>query len=209
MFYKIGDHGSKGLPFNPFKAIVAPRPIGWISTVDSQGRANLAPYSFFNGVSGRPEMLMFGSEGLKDTVRNARDTREFVFNLVSANLMDAMNQSAAALEPEVNEFEFAKIGHVASELVSPPRVATTPAALECKVVHWTELLDIDGAATDRYLVVGQVVGVYIDENYIVDGRFDLVKAQAMARCGYQDYTQVKELTQLLRPGETALKTSRA
>ncbi len=203
MFYEPSQ--GHGLPFNPFKAIIAPRPIGWVSTIDTQGRPNLAPYSFFNAVSGTPEMIMFTSEGLKDSVRNARDTGEFVYNLVSASLMQAMNATSAALAPGDNEFEFAKLGATASRIVKPPRVADTPAALECKVTTVTELTDMHGKPIDRYMVIGQVVGVHIADEYLVNGRFDMVKAQTMARCGYQDYAQVTALTQLLRPGEAPLK----
>lgn len=203
MFYEPSQ--GHGLAFNPFKAIIAPRPIGWVSTIDKQGRPNLAPYSFFNAVSGVPEMVMFSSEGLKDSVRNARDTGEFVYNLVSASLMQAMNATSAALDPGENEFEFAKLGAAASALVKPPRVADTPAALECKVTAVNELLDMHGKPTDRFMVIGQVVAVHIDDDYLVNGRFDIVRAQTMARCGYQDYAQVTALTQLLRPGESPLK----
>lgn len=202
MFYQPTQ--GHGLPYNPFKAIVAPRPIGWVSTLDAQGRPNIAPYSFFNGVSGAPEMVMFSSEGLKDSVRNARETGEFVHNFVSASLMQAMNATSAALEPGDNEFEFAKLGSMPSQIVKPPRVADTPAALECKVTSVSELLDVDGKPTDRFMVIGQVVGVYIADEFLVNGRFDIVKAQAMARCGYQDYAQVERLTRLLRPGEAPL-----
>ena len=202
MFYQPSQ--GHGLPYNPFKAIIAPRPIGWVSTMDAQGRPNLAPYSFFNAVSGAPEMIMFTSEGLKDSVRNAKETGEFVYNLVSASLLEAMNATSAALDPGINEFEFAKLGAAPSEIVKPPRVADAPAALECKVTTVTQLTDLHGKALDRYMVIGQVVGVHIADQYLVDGRFDIVKAQTMARCGYQDYAQVHELTQLLRPGETPL-----
>ncbi len=204
MFYEPGQ--GHGLPFNPFKAIIAPRPIGWISTVDSQGRPNLAPYSFFNAISGSPEMLMFTSEGFKDSVRNAKETGEFVFNLVSEPLLQAMSDTAAALEPGENEFEFAKLGATPSRLVKPPRVTDTPAALECKVTLFTQLKDMNDEITDRYMVVGQVVGVYINDDYIVNGRFDVLKAAPVARCGYQDYSPMRELVQVLRPGEAPLKT---
>lgn len=203
MFYE--PSAGHGLPFNPFKAIIAPRPIGWVSTVDAQGRPNLAPYSFFNAVSGVPEMIMFSSEGLKDSVRNARETGEFVYNLVSASLMQAMNATSAALDPGENEFEFAKLGASPSRIVKPPRVTDTPAALECKVTAVNELVDMHGELTGRYMVIGQVVGVHLADDCVVDGRFDMIKAQTMARCGYQDYAQVTELTQLLRPGEAPLK----
>ena len=122
------------LPHDPFKAIIAPRPIGWISTVDEHGRQNLAPYSYFNAVSTRPPAVMFSSEGVKDSVRNAMSTREFVCNLATAALAEAMNQSSASVPHEVNEFELAKLATAPCRLVRPPRVAASPAALECKVL---------------------------------------------------------------------------
>jgi flavin reductase (DIM6/NTAB) family NADH-FMN oxidoreductase RutF len=197
LFYDT--HNGHGLPWDPFKAIIAPRPIGWISTVDKNGRANLAPYSFFNAMASRPNMIGFTSEGLKHSPRNARDTGEFVFNLATLPLMEAMNKSSTELEDGVNEFDFAGLAMAPSTHVIAPRVAASPAALECKVVHFVEFDDIDGKATDRFLVVGQVVGVHIDENFISDGRFDAVKAQTIARCGYRDYALVSELFELLRP----------
>ncbi|MCD8505396.1 MAG: flavin reductase family protein [Burkholderiaceae bacterium] len=203
MFYEPSQ--GHGLPFNPIKAIIAPRPIGWVSTIDAQGRPNLAPYSYFNIVSAEPVLLMFASEGFKDSVRNARETGEFVYNLVTEPLKQAMNATSAALGPGENEFEFAKLGAAPSRFVKPPRVADTPAALECKVVSVTELADMHGKLTDRHMVIGQVVGVHIADEYVVNGRFDMVKAQTIARCGYQDYAQVTALTQLQRPGEAPLK----
>lgn len=199
MYYET-DKGH-GLPHNPFKAIIAPRPIGWISTVDAGGLANLAPYSFFNAVSSNPDMIGFTSEGLKDSARNARDSGEFVFNLVTMPLIDKMNLSSAALPADVSEFDFADIEMAPSKIVRPPRVAQTPAAFECKVVMFTEFKQISGAPTDRYLIVGQIVGVHIQDEYLVDGYFDMVKAQTVARCGYHDYTVVNRVFDLLRPDE--------
>jgi flavin reductase (DIM6/NTAB) family NADH-FMN oxidoreductase RutF len=197
MFYEPKD--GHGLPYDPFKAIIAPRPIGWISTVDKEGRPNLAPFSFFNAMASRPNMIGFTSEGLKHSPRNARDTGEFVFNLATLPLAKAMNSTSTELPDGVNEFEFAGLEMAPSRTVKPPRVAATPAALECRVVHFTEFPDIGGKPTDRFLVVGQVTGVHIDEAYIKDGRFDSVKAQILARCGYRDYAVVDELFEMLRP----------
>ena len=199
MFYE--PRQGHGLPYNPFKAIVAPRPIGWISTVDTQGRPNLAPYSFFNAISGTPEMLMFTSEGFKDSVRNAQETGEFVFNLVSEPLMQAMSQTSSALPPGGNEFDLANLTALPSRVVKAPRVALAPASLECKVTFMTELQDVDGKPIDRHMVVGQVVGVHIQDEYMVDGRFDMVKAKTVARCGYFDYALTHELVQLHRPAD--------
>jgi len=201
MFYETRHRPP--LPHDPFKAIVAPRPIGWISTVDAEGRPNLAPYSFFNALASHPPIVGFSSEGLKDSPANAIATREFVFNLVTAPLAAAMNASSANVPHGVNEFELAGLEMAPSRLVKPGRVARSPAALECKVVHALELHDVDGKPTDRHLVIGQVVGVHIDDRYLKDGRFDTAAAQPLARCGYRDYAKVTEVFELLRPDDRA------
>lgn len=200
MFYE--PQSGHGLPHDPFKAIIAPRPIGWISTVDAQGRANLAPYSFFNAISTTPPMLAFCSEGRKDSVRNAEATGEFVFNLATAALADPMNLSAALVPPEVDEFALTGLEAAPCRLVRPPRVAASPAALECKVAEVLHLHDIDGNAVGRYLVIGQVVGVHIDDAYLVDGLFDTARAVPLARCGYRDFASVTSVFPMLRPGES-------
>lgn len=200
MFYE--PKAGHGLPHDPLKAIIAPRPIGWISTVDPQGRCNLAPYSFFNAISTQPPMLAFSSEGLKDTVRNAKATGEFVFNLATAALAEPMNQSAAQVPPEVDEFALAGLSTAPSRLVRPPRVAASPAALECKVIDVLHLRDIDGNTVGRYLTIGQVVGVHIDDAYLVDGLFDTARAVPLARCGYRDFASVTSVFAILRPGES-------
>lgn len=197
MFYEPGR--GHGLPHDPMKAIVAPRPIGWISTLDAAGRANLAPYSYFNMVHNGPPMVVFGSEGLKHSAANAWASREFVFNLATRPLFEAMNASSAALAEGESEFEAAGIEAAPSRLVKPPRVAASPAALECRVVQAMELHDIDGRPTNGFLVIGQVVGVHIDERFLRNGRFDTVAAATIARCGYRDYTQVTEMFEALRP----------
>lgn len=198
MFYEPGK--SMPLPHNPLKAIVAPRPIGWVSTVDAEGHVNLAPYSYFNAMGSNPDMIAFGSEGRKDSLRNVEATGEFVYNLVTLPLLKQMNQTAAPLPPGRSEFEFAGIETAPSRLVKPPRVADTPAAFECKVVMIQALTDIDGKPTNSHLVVGQVVGVHLREDCLIDGRFDIIKAQTVARCGYRgDYTLVEKTFELLRP----------
>jgi len=189
------------LPHDPFKAIIAPRPIGWISTVDEHGRQNLAPYSYFNAVSTRPPAVMFSSEGVKDSVRNAMSTREFVCNLATAALAEAMNQSSASVPHDVNEFELAKLATAPCRLVRPPRVAASPAALECKVLDVLQLRDLDGRPTDRHVVLGQVVGIHIDESCLENGRFMTAKAVPLARCGYNDYASVTSVFSMLRPDE--------
>jgi flavin reductase (DIM6/NTAB) family NADH-FMN oxidoreductase RutF len=197
MFYepRLGH----GLPHDPFKAIVAPRPIGWISTLDNQGRANLAPYSFFNAVHSRPPMLAFTSESMKHSAANAIASREFVFNLCTRPLFDAMNTSSAALADGESEFEAAGLAIAPSRIVKAPRVANSPAALECRVVHSMRFHDVDGAALDGWMIIGQVIGVHIDDAYIREGRFDTAAAQPLARCGYRDYAAVTEMFEALRP----------
>ncbi len=197
MFYEP-RHGH-GLPHDPFKAIVAPRPIGWISTVDAQGRPNLAPYSFFNAVHSRPPMVMFTSETMKHSAANAIATGEFVFNLCSRPLFEAMNVSSGAQAEGVSEFEAAGLEAAPCRVVRAPRVAAAPAALECRVTSSARLHDADGAALEGWIIIGQVVGVHIGEAFLREGRFDTAAAQPVARCGYRDYAAVTELFEALRP----------
>jgi flavin reductase (DIM6/NTAB) family NADH-FMN oxidoreductase RutF len=197
MFYTADE--PHGLPFDPFKAIIAPRPIGWIGSCDAQGRPNLAPYSFFNAVGSRPNMIAFSSEGLKDSARNVKETGEFTFSLATLPLAEQMNRSSASLDEGENEFAFADLTMAPSRLVKPPVVAESPAALECKVVHFIELKDVAGEPTGKFLTIGQVVATHIKDEFIRDGRFDAVKAQSIARCGYNDYATVDEQWELVRP----------
>jgi len=199
MFYepRLGH----GLPHDPFKAIIAPRPIGWISTLDAEGRANLAPYSFFNAVHSRPAMLAFTSETMKHSAANAIATGEFVFNLCTRPLFDAMNISSGTLPEGESEFEAAGLERAPCRIVKAPRVAASPAALECRVVHSMQLHDVDGAALEGWIIIGQVVGVHIDDACIRDGRFDTAAAQPLARCGYRDYAAVTEVFEALRPSD--------
>jgi flavin reductase (DIM6/NTAB) family NADH-FMN oxidoreductase RutF len=201
MFYEPKD--GHGLKHNPFLAIVAPRPIGWISSVDADGRVNLAPYSFFNGISNRPPMVMFSSEGLKDSARNIGATMEFVANLATRPLAERMNETSRAHPREVSEFEPAGLTPAPSRLVRPPRVAESPVALECKAVTVMPVRDLSGDPGDRWMTIGEVVGVHIDERCIVDGQFDMVTAQTIARCGYWEYTQVTSLFEMVRPDPPA------
>jgi flavin reductase (DIM6/NTAB) family NADH-FMN oxidoreductase RutF len=193
---------SKGhsLPHDPFKAIVAPRPIGWISTCDREGRVNLAPYSFFNAVCDRPPMVMFSSSGWKDTVANIKATGEFVCNLVTRRLAEEMNQTSASLPHGVDEFEFAKLAAAPSRIVMPPRVADSPAALECKLAQIIQLHGADGSALDQYLTIGEVVGVHIDRAYLREGLFDLLATHPVQRAGYAaDYTEATIGFKMERP----------
>ncbi len=197
LFYTAED--PHGLPFDPFKAIIAPRPIGWIGSIDREGRINLAPYSFFNAIASRPNMVGFSSEGLKDSARNAHDTGEFTFSLATLPLAKQMNLSSANLREGENEFDFAGLTKEPSRLVRPPFVGESPAALECKLVNFVQLKDLQGRPMEKYLVIGQVVATHIKDEFITNGRFDVVKAQTIARCGYNDYATVESQWELLRP----------
>jgi flavin reductase (DIM6/NTAB) family NADH-FMN oxidoreductase RutF len=188
-----------GLPHDPFRAIVAPRPIGWVSTISSGGVVNLAPYSFFNAVAGHPPMVILSSEGIKDSITNIEATGEFVVNLATLPMAERMNETSRALASDINEFEFAGLDPAASSLVRPPRVADCPAALECKVTEMVPLKNLAGEIGERRMAIAEVVGIYINENYLTDGKFDMVKAQTLARCGYWDYQVTTELFNMPRP----------
>ena len=200
MFYRPGieDHG---LAHNPFKALVAPRPIGWIATLDAEGRANLAPYSFFNAIADTPPMVLYsntgekeGGAGRKDTLANIRATGEFVANIVPFALRDAMNATSGPYPPDTDEFALAGLTPAPSRQVAPPRVAEAPAALECRL--W-RILDLPGKA--NHLVIAEVVGVHIDDAVIADGKVDVTRYQPVARLGYRDYAAVREVFQMTRP----------
>lgn len=191
-----------GLPHDPFKAIVAPRPVGWISTLSADGRPNLAPYSFFNAVGDTPPMVAFSSSGAKHSVENAEATGEFVCNLATRALAEAMNATSAVVPEEVDEFTLAGLEPAPSRIVAPPRVAASPAALECRLLQVVDLVDLDGVSTGNRLAIGQVVGVHIDRAYLRDGLFDTAAAGAIARAGYRDeYFEAtpETLFRMLRP----------
>jgi flavin reductase (DIM6/NTAB) family NADH-FMN oxidoreductase RutF len=198
MFYKADE--PHGLPHNPFKAIVAPRPIGWISTLDEKGVPNLAPYSFFNGVCDDPIILMFSSGGMKDSALNASKTREFTFNYVSRSMKDAMNITSASMPAGVNEFEKAGLEMAPGETVACPRVAGAAAALECRLLDIINPTTLEGDKAPYFIVLGQVTGVHIDDSMITpQGRFDTMKADPILRSGYHDYVCLDELFELVRP----------
>ena len=200
MFYEPTKR-NHGLPHDPFKAIVAPRPIGWISSIDKAGHINLAPYSFFNGVATFPPMVMFASDGFKDSVRNIGETMEFVCNLATWDLRDAMNKSSESVPHGVNEFELAGLTQAPSKLVAPPRVAEAPCALECKATQIVQMKGPDSSPRDNYVAFGEVVGIHIDEKYIKNGILDAALMKPIARLGYRDYSVVTELFQMTRPDE--------
>jgi flavin reductase (DIM6/NTAB) family NADH-FMN oxidoreductase RutF len=201
IFYEPARRDRALLPHDPFKALVAPRPIGWISSRGPGGEINLAPYSFFNAVCDTPPMLAFSSSGRKHSATFAGHAGAFVWNLPTYALREQMNLSSARLPHGASEFEHAGLEMAPSRVVDVPRVAASPCALECRVVSDQQLVDIDGREIDQHLIVGQVVGVHLDEAYIRDdGRVDTAAIEPIARCGYLgDYAVVTSLFEMLRP----------
>ena len=191
MFYRPED--GHGLPHNPFNAIVTPRPIGWISTRGAKGD-NLAPYSFFNAVAYVPPQVMFASTGVKDSLRNIQETGVFAVNIVSFEMLHQMNATSAALPHGVDEFIQAGLDRAECSTIPCPRVAQAPATLECRM---TEVITLKGQG--NYLVVGEVVGVHMRDDCLVDGRFDVTRFSPLARLGYKDYSVVREVFELDRP----------
>jgi flavin reductase (DIM6/NTAB) family NADH-FMN oxidoreductase RutF len=186
MFYdaRKNDHG---LPHDPFKAIVAPRPIGWITSMSAKGEINLAPYSYFNGASSRPPLIMFSSEGRKDSLTFIEETKEFVCNIAVFDLREAINKTSAPFDRGVNEMVHAGLEAAPSRLVKPPRVAASPCALECKWLKTVPLSDLDGRVLDNHIVIGQVIGIHIDDRFIRDGLLDTAAMRPIARAGYHEY----------------------
>ena len=199
MFYEPHARDRAILPHDPLKAMIAPRPIGWVTTMSSSGGLNLAPYSFFNAFSSSPMILGFSSEGRKDSLTFAEETREFVWNMPTFALRERMNATSASLPRGVSEFEQAGLTAAPSRIVKPPRVAETPCALECRVVDIVTLRDVQQSPIGAFLVLGQVVGVHINEAFIRAGRLDTAALQPIARCGYSDYAVVDKLFALARP----------
>lgn len=192
-----------GLPHNPFKAIVAPRPIGWISSIDLQGRVNLAPYSFFNAFAETPPIIGFCTSGeRKDSVNNIDSTGEFVANFVGAELAQEMNITSASLAPGEDEMKLAGLEAAPCTLVKVPRVARAIAALECKLIQTIRLNNAKGEQTDSWLTLGEVVGVHINDAFLKNGIFDTAAARPLGRCGYRgDYVEVNTLFEMIRPKE--------
>ena len=200
MFYTT-DTNRHGLSHDPFKAIVSPRPIGWIGSKGSDGSLNLAPYSFFNAVSDTPKLIMFSSSGHKHSVRNVEESSVFTANLVSRHLVDQMNASSAPVDYGVNEFEIAGLTPKPGEVVDAPYVAEAFAALECRVTQILRPVDVEGTEAETWVVFGQVVGIHIDETVIENGRINMGRARPVARMGYMDYCDGgADVFQLLRPG---------
>jgi flavin reductase (DIM6/NTAB) family NADH-FMN oxidoreductase RutF len=199
MFYETRARDKSLVPHDPFKAIIAPRPIGWISTRARDGRINLAPYSFFNAFSSVPPIVGFSSDGYKDSASFAVESGEFVFNLASFDLMFPMSQTSAPLPRGESEFEYSGLTMAPCRLVEAPRVAEAHAAMECKLSEVVRLKSHKGATLDNHLVIGEVVAFHIDDAFIKNGRFDTAGAKPVARCGYQDYSVLEGLIALPRP----------
>lgn len=194
-------HGH-GLPHDPFNAIVGPRPIGWVSTHDEQGRLNLAPYSFFNAFNYTPPIVGFSSIGYKDSVRNAERTRLFTWNLATRALAEAMNATCAAVPPEVNEFELAGLTPRPSSVISVPHVAESPVNFECRVTQIVQLQTAAATPVETWLVLGEVVAVHIDKSLLVEGVYDTAAARPILRGGGPaDYFEItpEALFRMKRP----------
>lgn len=198
MFYTT-DTNQHGLSHDPFKAIVTPRPIGWIGSKGRDGSINLSPYSFFNAVSDRPKLVMFSSTGRKDSARNVEETGVFTANLVSRGLVEKMNHSSISVPYGTNEFALAGLTAEPGRLVDAPYVGEAFAVLECRVTEIMQPKGLDGQPTENVMVFGQVVGIHIDEAIIRDGRLDMALARPVARMGYMDYSEGSDVFELVRP----------
>ncbi|OWV70896.1 flavin reductase [Rhizobium sp. R634] len=198
MFYTT-DGNRHGLAHDPFKAIVSPRPIGWIGSKGRDGSINLAPYSFFNAVADRPKLVMFSSAGRKDSQRNATETGVFTCNFVSRDLAEKMNLSSAALPYGESEFGFAGLTPKQAELIDAPYVGEAFAVLECRVTEIIEPKTLSGTPSENVIVFGEVVGIHIDEAIVRDGRLDMSIARPVARMGYMDYSEGSDVFEMFRP----------
>jgi flavin reductase (DIM6/NTAB) family NADH-FMN oxidoreductase RutF len=201
MFYET-DKGNHGLPYNPLKACVVPRPIGWITTISGAGVVNLAPFSFFNLLSYDPPFVLFSAgsheidQGLKDTVANIQETGEFVYNMATWAQREQMNQTGFIVERTVDELAAAGLEPLASRLVRPPRVKGAPVHFECRL-HQIIRLPGRNPSAEHNAVIGQVIGVHIDDEALTaDGRIDILKIRPIARLGYKDYTSVDSIFQM-------------
>ncbi|MFJ4384154.1 flavin reductase family protein [Pseudomonas sp. NPDC089407] len=189
-----------GLPHDPFNAIVGPRPIGWISSQDREGRLNLAPYSFFNAFNYIPPIIGFCSVGRKDSLNNIEQTGEFVWNLATRPLAEQMNQSCAPVAADVSEFELSGLTATPSSIVKVPRVGETPVAFECKVSQIVQLKRADQELVPSWLILGEVVAVHIAEHLLNNGIYDTVAAEPILRGGGPaDYFELGNLFKMGRP----------
>ncbi len=204
MFYHFDRPDPRVSP-SPFKACVVPRPIGWISTVSAAGISNLAPFSFFNAIGEDPLLVMFCANGEhveggeKDSVKNARETGEFVVNLATWTLRHAMNQSSAAVGRAVDEFQLAGLTPAPSLRVRPARVSESPISLECVVSDIYDL-PFDESQELGWMVMGRVLGMHIADEILVDGRVSIAKLHPIARLGYREFAAVEHVFSMARPG---------
>ncbi|WP_312593901.1 flavin reductase family protein [Stutzerimonas nitrititolerans] len=201
MYYYEPARGH-GLRHDPFSAIVGPRPIGWISSKDDEGRLNLAPYSFFNAFNYVPPIIGFSSIGRKDSLANIEETGEFAWNLATRPLAEAMNQSCVAVAPDVDEFVLSGLTPTSSRLISAPRVLESPVSFECRVCQIVQLQRADNVLVQSWLVLGEVIGVHIEQSLLKDGIYDTVAAGPILRGGGSaDYFQLgpETLFKMRRP----------
>ncbi|MCA8908501.1 MAG: flavin reductase family protein [Rhodospirillaceae bacterium] len=188
-----------GLAHNPWTALVVPRPIGWISSLSVDGVANLAPYSYYNAVSGLPPFVMFSSAGRKDSQTNIEATGEFVVNMATAELREQVNLSSAMVAPAVDEFEMTGLAKAPCRNVAVPRVAASPIALECILNQVVPLMARNGTRARSEVIFGEVVGIHIADEVIVDGVLDITRIRPLARLGYMDYSITEEVFSMVRP----------
>ena len=199
IFHSYNPKEGHLLPHDPIKSIVAPRPIGWISTVDLDGNINLAPYSFFNLVNSNPPMVMFSSEGRKDTLQNVEATNEFCINLATYELADQMAQTGLEVSRNVDEMASANLKSIPSTSIRSPRIAESPASLECRVVGIQQLEELGGDKLNTYMVIGQIVMVHINKLFLREGYYDLAATKTIARAGYLDDYVLADSTFKLPP----------
>jgi flavin reductase (DIM6/NTAB) family NADH-FMN oxidoreductase RutF len=209
MYYEP-EKADHGLPHDPLKALVVPRPIAWISTTDQHGRINLAPYSFFNLVAGDPPCVMFASTSRasgakKDSQLNAERSGEFVVNIVSGELIDAMMTTSIDFPAGHSEFEEASLATLPSVLVRPRRVACAPAHLECRYLKTVDLPSNDPKHVNA-MILGTVIAVHIDDAIIVDGVVSIERLRPVGRLGYRDYTVVRDGFTKQTPAAPMLRT---
>ena len=196
------EHRNHGLKHNPFKALVAPRPIGWIGTISKAGVFNLAPYSFFNAFCYKPPIIGFSSTNWKDSAGNIQDTGEFVWNLATKDLAQQMNATAAHVAQDIDEFRIAGLTAVPSNLVGVPRVGESPVAMECKLTQIVQLQGANGEKAQAWVTFGEVVAVHIDKSLIRDGVYQTALARPIVRAGRSgDYFEIKpeNMFEMVRP----------
>tara|TARA_B100000029_G_scaffold500612_1_gene572622 strand:- start:38 stop:661 length:624 start_codon:yes stop_codon:yes gene_type:complete len=205
MFYEI-KYNNHGLKYNPFKSCIIPRPIGWITTISNDGIDNCAPYSFFNGVSSEPPMVMFANNGPspskigpKDTFSNIKNNKEFVVNIATYESKDKMNQTCMPLEREKSEIDFASLETKASKLIKPKSLKISPINMEC-ILH--KVVDLPVVNDNEYngVIIGEVIGISIEDEYIKDEKVDVKKLKPLARLGYMDYSVIDNIFEMNRPG---------